>query len=91
MTLSTASPSQADANANSLTTNWAVRNREVDFSGARGKKLVVIEVKTGVRKQALPGVSAFAGRYPVTKRLPVGTERIPIEEFLLTSPITWFE
>jgi predicted AAA+ superfamily ATPase len=70
---------------------WAARNREVDFVGARGKELVALEVKTGLRKQALPGVSAFAGKYPVTKKLLVGTGGIPIEEFLLTNPVTWFE
>ncbi len=70
---------------------WAARNREVDFVGARGKTLVAFEVKTGIRKRALPGVSAFAGKYPVTKKLLVGTGGIPLEEFLLTPPVAWFE
>jgi predicted AAA+ superfamily ATPase len=70
---------------------WAARNKEVDFVGARGKKLVAFEVKTGVRKQDLSGVSAFAAKYPVTKKILVGTGGIPIEEFLLTNPVTWFE
>jgi predicted AAA+ superfamily ATPase len=70
---------------------WIARNREVDFIGARGKKLVTFEVKTGVRKQASSGESAFASKYPVTRKLLVGTGGIPIEEFLLTNPTTWFE
>lgn len=70
---------------------WAARNREVDFVGARGEKLVAIEVKTGLRKQALPGVSELSSKYPVTRKLLVGTGGIPIEEFLLTNPTTWFE
>jgi predicted AAA+ superfamily ATPase len=70
---------------------WAARNREVDFVGARGKTLVTLEVETGVRREALPGVSAFASKYPVTTKLLVGTGGIPIEEFLLARPITWFE
>jgi predicted AAA+ superfamily ATPase len=70
---------------------WAAGNREVDFVGKRGKVLVAFEVKTGVRKQALPGVSAFASKYPLTKKLLVGTGGIPLEEFLLTDPAAWFE
>jgi predicted AAA+ superfamily ATPase len=70
---------------------WAAGNREVDFVGARGEKLVAIEVKTGLRKRALPGVSELSGRYPVTRNLLVGTGGIPIEEFLLTRPTVWFE
>jgi predicted AAA+ superfamily ATPase len=70
---------------------WTARNKEVDFVGARGKTLVTFEVKTGARKLALPGVAAFAGKYPVTKKLLVGTGGIPIEDFLLTDPVTWFE
>ena len=70
---------------------WAARNREVDFVGARGEKLVAIEVKTGLRKQALPGVSDLSSKYPVTRNLLVGTGGIPIEEFLLAGPAIWFE
>ena len=70
---------------------WAARNLEVDFVGARGKKLVAIEVKTGARKRALPGISAFVSKYPVTRKVLVGTGGIPIAEFLSTDPSTWFE
>ena len=70
---------------------WAARNREVDFVATRGKHLITLEVKTGLGKSVLPGVSAFASQYPVTRKLLVGTGGIPVEEFLLTDPLTWFE
>ncbi|MBI5075294.1 MAG: ATP-binding protein [Nitrospirae bacterium] len=70
---------------------WAGKNREVDFVLRRGKKLVAIEVKSGRKKQALPGIEAFSKEFPVTKKLLVGTGGIIIEDFLLTPPEAWLE
>jgi len=70
---------------------WAGRNREVDFVLRRGEKLVAVEVKSGRRKQDLPGIDAFSKEFPVTIKLLAGTGGISIEEFLLTPPETWLE
>lgn len=70
---------------------WAGNNREVDFVLRRGKKLVAIEVKSGRKKQGLPGIEAFSKEFPVTKKLLVGTGGIKIEDFLLTPPEAWLE
>ena len=70
---------------------WAGKNREVDFVLRRGKKLVAIEVKSGRKKQDLPGIEAFSKEFPVTKKLLVGTGGIRLEEFLLTPPEAWLE
>lgn len=70
---------------------WAGRNREVDFVLRRGKKLVAIEVKSGRKKQDLPGIEAFSKEFPVTKKLLVGTGGIGVEDFLLTPPDVWLE
>jgi uncharacterized protein len=70
---------------------WAGKNREVDFVLRRGKKLVAIEVKSGRRKQGLPGIEAFSKEFPVTKKLLVGAGGIKIEDFLMTPPEAWLE
>jgi len=70
---------------------WANRNREVDFVLRRGKKLVAVEVKSGRRKGALPGMDAFSKEFPVTRKLLVGADGIPLEEFLMAPTETWLE
>jgi predicted AAA+ superfamily ATPase len=42
---------------------WAGRNREVDFILSRGQDTVAIEVKSGRRKAALPGMEAFSKEF----------------------------
>ena len=42
---------------------WRDRNREVAYVVA-DRSLVAIEVASGRRKEALPGLEAFAARYP---------------------------
>jgi predicted AAA+ superfamily ATPase len=69
---------------------WAGRNREVDFVLARGDALVAIEVKSGRKKTSLPGIEAFSREFPVKRKLLVGAQGIPLEEFLLAPPETWF-
>lgn len=68
---------------------WAGRNREVDFVLSRGKTLVAIEIKSGHRKANLPGIEAFSRDFKVTKKLLVGAQGIPLEEFFMSTPETW--
>ena len=68
---------------------WSSRNREVDFVLSRGKSLVALEVKSGRRKVTLPGIEAFSKEFRVEKKLLVGAQGIPVEEFLLTPPPKW--
>ena len=69
---------------------WSDRNREVDFVLHRGGKVIAVEVKSGRRRTALPGMEAFAHEFPVHKMLLVGGGGIPIEEFLAAPPEEWF-
>ena len=64
---------------------WAGKNRELDFVLARGRDLVAVEVKSTNKKMRLPGMSEFARQFPVTRKILVGAQGIPIEEFLLLS------
>ncbi len=70
---------------------WSNRNREVDFVLRRGDKLTAIEVKSGQRKDTLPGMASFCNEFPVSRKLLVGADGIPLDEFLLTPVETWVE
>ena len=63
---------------------WRDRGKEVDFILRSGKSVVALEVKSSRRKESLPGLAAFGKLYPAARKLTVGDQGIPVEEFLLT-------
>ncbi len=69
---------------------WSSGNREVDFVLSRGGEVVAIEVKSGPRAGRLSGLAAFAAEQAVKRKLLVGADGIPIEDFLQTPPGFWF-
>ncbi len=69
---------------------WREANHEVDFVLRKGRSLVAIEVKSGRRRDSLPGLDAFARRHPTARRLLVGGTGIDLEDFLLADPRRWF-
>jgi predicted AAA+ superfamily ATPase len=69
---------------------WREANREVDFVMRKGRSLVAIEVKSGRRRDSLPGLDLFASRHPAARRLLVGGDGIDLEDFLLAEPERWF-
>ncbi len=70
---------------------WQEGNCEVDFVLVKGKHLLALEVKSGRRKDRLPGLEAFARKFPVEKKLLVGAGGIPLEEFFCLEPETLFD
>lgn len=61
---------------------WRDRGKEVDFVVSRGDRLTAIEVKSGRRRDALPGMAAFESAHgPATLRL-VGGDGTPLDSFL---------
>jgi len=68
---------------------WRERNREVDFVARAGSCLVAVEVKSGRRRDTLPGMAAFAQAFRPTRTLLVGADGIPVEEFLLRPVEHW--
>ena len=68
---------------------WRDRNFEVDFVLQRGDSLVAIEVKSGARRQTLPGMAAFDKAHHPTARLLVGGQGIPLAEFLEAPACHW--
>lgn len=65
---------------------WAGRNREVDFVLSRGKQLTAIEVKSGGQRTSLPGIDYFSKEFTVTKKLLIGAQGIPLEDFFKLNP-----
>lgn len=68
---------------------WRERSHEVDFILRYGKTLVAIEVKSGLKKESLPGMQTFAQRFKPKYQLLVGEQGIAVEKFLLTPIQEW--
>jgi predicted AAA+ superfamily ATPase len=72
-------------------TYWRERNHEVDFVLQLGKTVAAIEVKSGRRREALPGMEAFAKAFKPKRQLQVGGHGIALEEFLLKPAAHWLQ
>jgi predicted AAA+ superfamily ATPase len=70
---------------------WLDRNREVDFVLSQGGTTVAIEVKSSARRQTAPGTEAFCKKFNVARKLLVGAQGIPLEEFLSTTAENWLQ
>jgi predicted AAA+ superfamily ATPase len=70
---------------------WRDRNQEVDFVLRRGKTIVALEVKSGRGQDTLPGMSAFARQFKPKRRLLVGGQGIPLDEFLSKPVEHWLK
>jgi len=69
---------------------WRERSLEVDFVVEREGKLLAIEVKSGRRRDGLPGIGAFLKAYPKARPLLVGADGVRVDEFLLKPIEAWF-
>jgi hypothetical protein len=61
---------------------WRNRGKEVDFVVEHGGKLTAIEVKSGRRRDGLPGMAAFEQSHGPARKLLVGGDGTPLVEFL---------
>jgi predicted AAA+ superfamily ATPase len=68
---------------------WRDRNREVDFVVRAGRAVTAIEVKSGRARDVLTGLTAFAEAFKAKRKLLVGGDGIPVEEFLLQPVEHW--
>ena len=68
---------------------WRDRNREVDFVIQVGRVLTAIEVKSGRAPATQPGLEAFAAAFKPRRKLLVGGDGIPVEEFLMRPVGHW--
>ncbi len=65
---------------------WRERSREVDFVVQVGRRVAVIEVKSGRWREAMPGLAAFIQAKPSARPFVVGADGIPLEQ-ALTLPV----
>jgi predicted AAA+ superfamily ATPase len=68
---------------------WRDRNRDVDFVIKAGRRVTAVEVKSGMRREALPGMDAFSAAFRPHRQLLVGGDGIPVERFLLKPAEHW--
>jgi predicted AAA+ superfamily ATPase len=68
---------------------WRERNHEVDFVARVGRTVTAIEVKSGRPRDVLPGLAAFGATFPKARKLLVGADGIPVNEFLEKSVEHW--
>ena len=68
---------------------WRERNQEVDFVVRSGRSVVALEVKSGERHEGLHGLAAFAAQFRGVRTFLVGSDGVPIEEFLSSEPARW--
>jgi len=64
---------------------WRDRNREVDYVISNGRRTLAIEVASGRRKDAVPGLGAFTAAVPGARPLLVGAQGLSLEQVLSLS------
>ena len=70
---------------------WREKNREIDFVVRAGKRLLAIEVKSGRRRDDLPGMAAFVDAFHPDRTLLVGGDGIELETFLSRPVMEWVQ
>ncbi|MDE3053181.1 MAG: DUF4143 domain-containing protein, partial [Gemmatimonadota bacterium] len=68
---------------------WRQGNDEVDFVASAGRRVVAIEVKSGMEAGAHKGSEAFAEAFRPTRNLLVGAGGIELDEFLVRPAKHW--
>ena len=69
---------------------WRKGHYEVDFVVAKGKNLLVVEVKSGKNLVVHSGLEIFKKMYKTTGAIMVGSQGIELEKFLATPLSEWF-
>jgi len=68
---------------------WRDGDKEVDFVVRAGRRLTAIEVKSGRSRNAQTGLAAFADAFKPKRKLLIGGDGIPVEEFLARPVDHW--
>jgi hypothetical protein len=69
---------------------WREASKEVDYVLQKGNRILAIEVKSGHRPAALPGMAAFDKIYAPAKKFRIGTSGMSFEEFLTVRVAEFF-
>lgn len=70
---------------------WREASLEVDFVIEHRGRLAAVEVKSQGIKGRLTGLDEFCRRHPQARRWVVGSEALPVGEFLLRPASAWVE
>ena len=70
---------------------WRAASFEVDFVLQRGRRIIPVEVKSGLKRRPLRGMDEFRRQFAPRRSLLVGEGGIPLDEFLTVSAHQWFE
>jgi predicted AAA+ superfamily ATPase len=70
---------------------WRDSNREVDFVVRAGRRLIIIEVKSGRMREMESGISSFSSAFTPHRILLVGADGIPVTEFLNHPVSHWIQ
>ena len=62
---------------------WTENLREVDFVLEKAGRLAAIEVKSGRRRDGIPGIGLFIKRHPGTRAYLIGGDGMKLEDFFL--------
>jgi hypothetical protein len=68
---------------------WRDKNRDVDFVVEAERRLFAVEVKSGRRRDALPGLAAFTQVEKRARPVLIGGDGIPIAEALTRPANEW--
>jgi uncharacterized protein len=68
---------------------WRERSTEVDFVIEHRGRLAVVEVKSAARAATHPGLQEFCRRHPNAKPVLVGSDALPLGEFLQQPARYW--
>jgi hypothetical protein len=68
---------------------WRERDLEVDFVVRFGRRVTAIEVRSGRARRAHAGLAAFSAAFDPDRKILVGGDGIPWEEFLRRPPEHW--
>lgn len=68
---------------------WREANHEVDFVLKGKGRVTALEVTSSRRKNSLPGMTAFDKEFHPDRKLLIGGQGIPLDEFLSAIPEKW--
>jgi len=68
---------------------WRERSREVDFVVRARRAVTAIEVKSSRGRDTHPGLAAFTNAFKASRRLLVGGDGIPVQDFLFEPVVHW--
>lgn len=63
----------------------------MDFVLHQGRTAVAVELKSGRRQESLAGMETLARQFTPKRKLSVGGQGMPIEDFLLRPVACWVQ